>query len=156
MTDETRPDDEQPTAGTADFDAFFAEQATTRARQTFTLYGREYTLPDSLPIMFTLQVERVQDSSDPEDVRKMLATLFGGNTLDVWAEHGMTNRQFGTVLIYAAGNVRSPGSVSMARAAELHDNQEQARAEGKEPAAPNRAARRAKPKTKKRGSSGRR
>ncbi|UIX33543.1 hypothetical protein [Streptomyces sp. GQFP] len=148
--------DEQPTAGApADFDAFFAEQDTTRPRQALTLYGTRYVLPDSLPLMFTLQMERVQNSSDPRDVRKMLATLFGTDTLDVWAEHGMTDRQFGIVLIYSAANVRTPDSVTMQRAAELHDEQEQARAEGKA-AAPNRAARRTKPKNGKRRSSGKR
>jgi hypothetical protein len=105
--------------------------------------------------MFTLQMERVQNSSDPNDVRKMLATLFGVDTLDVWAEAGRTDRMFGIVLIYSAANVRTTGSVSMQRAAELHDEQEQARTEGKA-TGPNRAARRAKPKSGKRRSSGKR
>ncbi|WP_147481188.1 hypothetical protein [Streptomyces shenzhenensis] len=148
--------DQVPAVGDpADFDAFFAEQDTTRPRQPFTLYGTRYVLPDSLPLMFTLQMERVQNSSDPADVRRMLATLFGGDTLDVWAENGMTDRQFGIVLIYSAANMRTPGSVTMQRAAELHDEQERARSGGKAPAAPNRAARRAKPKKNgKRRSSG--
>lgn len=122
-------DEQAPAAGDpADFDAFFAEQDTSRPRESFTLYGTRYVLPDSLPLMFTLQAERVQDSNDPNDVRKMLGTLFGGDTLDTWAEHGMTDRQFGIVLIYSAANVRTPGSVTMQRAAELHDEQERARA----------------------------
>jgi hypothetical protein len=149
-------DEQAPAVGDpADFDAFFAEQDTSRPRESFTLYGTRYVLPDSLPLMFTLQAERVQDSNDPNDVRKMLGTLFGGDTLDTWAEHGMTDRQFGIVLIYSAANVRTPGSVTMQRAAELHDEQERARAAGKAPA-PNRAARRAKPKNGKRRSSGKR
>ncbi|MBT3157347.1 hypothetical protein KQH42_07335 [Streptomyces sp. CHA1] len=148
--DEQQLDAEE--AGAADFDAFFAEQDAKRSREAFTLYGRRYELPDSTPIMFTLQMERVQNSSDPQDVRKMLATVFGTDTLDVWAEKGMTDRQFGIVLIYSAANMRTPGSVTMARAAELHDEQERsAAAEGKAPA-PNRAARRAKPKGKRRSS----
>ncbi|MFF7146043.1 hypothetical protein ACFZB5_33420 [Streptomyces nodosus] len=136
----------------ADFDAFFAEQAAPRPRQPLTLYGETYTLPDSLPLMFTLQMERVQDSSDLDDVRKMLASLFGADTLDTWAERGMTDRQFRIVLIYASANVNRPGSVSMQRAAELHDEREAEQA-GKAPA--NRAARRSAAKKKgKRGSSG--
>jgi hypothetical protein len=129
----------------ADFDAFFAEQAPARPRVTFTLYGREYTLPDSLPLLFTLKMEQVQHSSDPDDVRAMLATLFGEGALDTWAEHGMTDRQLGVVLIYSAANVRRPGSMTMQRAAELHDEQEAAK-EGKAAPAPNRAARRASKK----------
>ncbi|MFK0180005.1 hypothetical protein ACIQVR_28990 [Streptomyces xanthochromogenes] len=122
----------------ADFDAFFAEQAEAAERVSLTLFGREYVLPESLPLMFTLQMERVQNSSDPGDIRKMLATLYGADALDTWAEAGMTDKQLGIVLIYSAGNIRSPGSVSMQRAAELYAEQEKGKA-----AAPNRAARRA-------------
>ncbi|MCZ9348543.1 hypothetical protein NGM36_01760 [Streptomyces mutabilis] len=141
-------------ADNGDFDAFFGEEVAkgTRQRQTITLYGSTYTLPDSLPLMFTLQAERVQASADLSDVRRMLAALVGVDALDDWAEHGMTDRQFRIVLMYSAANVRSPGSLSMQRAAELYDEQEAAKdAQGKAPA-PNRAARRKK--SKKRGSSG--
>ncbi len=145
-------DDEQldQAAGHADFDAFFAEESATRPREQLTLYGTTYTLPESLPLLFTLQMERVQDSSDPGDVRKMLATLYGGDVLDTWAEAGMTDRQLGVVLIYSAGNIRNPGSVTMQRAAELYAEQEA----GKAAAPANRAARRAKTKTKKQKRSG--
>ncbi|MGW1162727.1 hypothetical protein ACWD48_31915 [Streptomyces sp. NPDC002519] len=140
---------EQPLVETADFDAFFAEQVPDRPRAALTLYGREHVLPDSLPLLFTLQMERVQHSSDPDDVRAMLATLFGEGTLDEWAKQGMTDRQLGVVLIWSAANIRKPGSVSMRRAAELYDQGEAGTA-GKAPA--NRAERRASTKnTKKRG-----
>ncbi|WP_399088028.1 hypothetical protein ACGH2B_12510 [Streptomyces sp. BBFR2] len=125
----------------ADFDAFFAEQATAKPRATLTLYGRTYTLPDSMPLLFTIQMERVQASEDPDDVRRMLGTLYGPDALDQWAEKGMTDRQLGIVLIWSAANIRTPGSVSMQRAAELHDEGEAAKA-GKAAAA-NRAQRRA-------------
>ncbi|MEV6073957.1 hypothetical protein AB0L80_02400 [Streptomyces sp. NPDC052069] len=140
--DEVEQDLEQA-AGAADFDAFFAEESATRVAQTISLYGTTYQLPDSLPLMFTLQMERVQNSSNPDDVRKMLATLYGVDVLTTWAEHGMTDRQLGVVLIYSAGNIRTPGSVTMPRAAELYAEQEAGKA-----TAPNRAARRAKPKKK--------
>ncbi|MFF8095684.1 hypothetical protein [Streptomyces sp. NPDC016675] len=138
-----------------DFDAFFGEEAAkgTRPRQPITLHGRTYLLPDSLPLMFTLQAERVQSSADLADVRRMLAALFGVDALDDWAEAGMTDRQFRIVLMYAAANVRSPGSLTMQRAAAMYDEQESAQAPGKAPA-PNRAARRKK--NGKRRSSGKR
>lgn len=153
LADVDQGDEQQLAAGgPADFDAFFAEESAARPREQLTLYGTTYTLPESLPLMFTLQMERVQDSSDPADVRKMLATLYGADVLDAWAEHGMTDRQLGVVLIYSAGNIRRPGSVTMQRAAELYAEQEA----GKAPA-PNRAARRTattKKKGKKAPSSG--
>ncbi|MFK0108514.1 hypothetical protein [Streptomyces sp. NPDC091217] len=138
-------------AGTADFDAFFAEESATRPRQTLTLFASTYTLPESLPLMFTLQMERVQHSSDADDVRKMLATLYGADVLDTWTEHGMTDRQLGVVLIYSAANIRRPGSCTMQRAAQLYEQQEAGKA-----TASNRAQRRTPKKTKKGRSSGKR
>ncbi|MEV5086880.1 hypothetical protein AB0N18_02835 [Streptomyces griseoincarnatus] len=140
----------------ADFDAFFGEEVDKgkRPRQPLRVCGKTYVLPDSLPLMFTLQAERVQQSSSVDDVRAMLAPLFGRDALDEWADAGMTDRQFRIVLMYAAANVRKPGSLTMEAAARMHDEQESAKtAEGKA-AGPNRAARRKK--TKKRGSSGKR
>ncbi|MFE4205360.1 hypothetical protein ACFRSX_03445 [Streptomyces goshikiensis] len=128
-----------------DFDAFIVEELATRPRERLTLYGKTYVLPESLPIMFTLLMTRVQDSQDPDDVAKLLAILFGGDVLNTWAEHGMTDRQLGILLIFSAANVRRPGSVTLPRAAELYDEQEAGKAAG-----PNRATRRAKTGKKKR------
>ncbi|MEU6238191.1 hypothetical protein [Kitasatospora sp. NPDC047058] len=145
---------EQPDGGCADFDAFFAEQAANGPAETIQLYGRTYRLPDALPLMFTLQMERLQASDDPDDVRAMLRTLVGEDALDHWAEQGMTDKQLGVVLIYAAATVRRPGSITMQRAAELYDQQNTAAGKAPAPAAPNRATRRAKPR--RRAGSGRR
>src|SRR5690606_4494521 len=154
-TPDTYDDNTPPAVDAADFDAFFSEEVDkgTRARQTLTYGGKQYVLPDSLPLMFTLQSERVQESSSIDDVRAMLAPLFGRAALDDWAAAGMTDRQFRIVLMYAAANVRRPGSLTMEAAARLHDEQEAGKAQ-----APNREARRAKPKpkSKKRASSGKR
>ncbi|MFE1070999.1 hypothetical protein ACFW5W_07185 [Streptomyces sp. NPDC058783] len=152
-------DDDQAGTGVAqaaDFDAFFREEVDTgtRERQTLTVCGRTYTLPDSLPLMFTVGMERLQNSADVDDVRKMLAPLFGRDALDEWADGGMTDRQFRIILLYAAANVRAPGSLTMERAAELHDRQEAEKAAAGKAAAPNRAARRKK--NGKRRSSGKR
>ncbi|WP_224302222.1 hypothetical protein [Streptomyces olivaceus] len=152
MTDYNDEDAKQA----ADFDAFFREEVDTgeRERQPLTVCGRRYLLPDSLPLMFTVGMERLQSSTDINDVRKMLSPLFGRSALDDWAEDGMTDRQFRIVLVYAAANVRSPGSLTMAGAAELHDKQEAEKAAAGKAPAPNRAARRKK--SGKRGSSGKR
>ncbi len=138
--------------GAADFDAFFAEQAANGPAETFLLYGRTYRLPDALPLMFTLQMERLQSSDDPDDVRAMLRTLVGEDALDHWAEQGMTDRQLGIVLIYAAATVRRPGSVTMQRAAELYAQQNAAAGKAPAPPAPNRATRRAKTGRRRAGS----
>ncbi|MFC8095374.1 hypothetical protein [Streptomyces sp. NPDC057301] len=120
----------------ADFDAFFSEQNEPRFGATLRLYGREYVLPTSLPLLFTLQMERVQSSSDPNDIRRLLSSLFGPSSLDEWAEHGMTDRQLGVVLVWAAANSREPGCLSIAEAAELFDAQEEAKEAGEQGKAP--------------------
>ncbi|MGY4990901.1 hypothetical protein [Streptomyces nigrescens] len=113
----------------ADFDAFFSENSEPRFGAVLRLYKREYVLPTSLPLLFTLQMERVKDSDDPDDIRRLLASLFGPRALDEWAEHGMTDRQLGIVLVWAAANSREPGCLSMPEAAAAYDEKE--REEGK-------------------------
>ncbi|MFJ2196956.1 hypothetical protein [Streptomyces violaceusniger] len=116
----------------ADFDAFFAEQAEPEPRGVeLKLYGRTYTLPGSLPALFTLQLHRVQHSARPDDIRRLLASLFGPDAVDHWAERGMSDRHLGIVLLWATANVAEPGAVSMERAAQLYDEREQAKAQGK-------------------------
>lgn len=147
MSDAEHLDHEHQGDGVADFDAFFSEHAEPRTGETLRLFGRTYILPTSLPLLFTLQMERVRDSSNPEDIRRLLASLFGPTALDEWAECGMTDRQLGVVLIWAAANCREPGSITMARAAVAYDEHEAVGegGEGKAPS-PNRAERRATPK----------
>ena len=155
MTDDARALVAQHESDVADFDAFFSEQAEQREGVPLRLFGREYRLPTSLPLLFTLQMERLKESADADDIRKMLASLFGPDALDEWAQRGMTDRQLGVVLVWSAANCRKPGAVSMAEAARLYDERENAAA-GK--ATPNRAERRAKSqgKGKRPASSGKR
>lgn len=135
----------------ADFDAFFAEQAEPEKQgQPVLLFGRTYTLPPSLPALFTLQLQRVQHSARPDDIRRLLGSLFGPDAVDHWTETGMTDRQLGIVLVYATSNVAEPGSVSMERAAELYDQREKAKAGAQGKAARARKTP-AKPKPKGKG-----
>jgi hypothetical protein len=120
------PNPEPAESEVADFDAFFAEQNTPRFGSTLRLYGREYVLPTSLPLLFTLQMERVKESDNPEDIRRLLSSLFGPAALDEWADHGMTDRQLAIVLIWSAANSRAPGCMSIAQASALYDEREAA------------------------------
>lgn len=134
----------------ADFDAFFAEQGPAkREGERLRLYGREYRLPATVPALFTLQLQRVQNSARPEDIRAMLAALFGPDAVDDWAAHGMGDDQLGTVLLWGTANCAKPGSMSVERAAELYREREQAKSQqGKA----NRPANRSKGKGKPRSS----
>lgn len=140
----------EPGAEVADFDAFFAEQAEP-AKQgvTLRLYGRTYVLPASLPTLFTLQLQRVQHSARPEDIRRLLGSLFGPDAVDHWTECGMDDRRLGIVLLWATAQTAEAGAVSMERAAELYDEREAAKATGK--AAPRKAPNRPRPKGKGKG-----
>jgi hypothetical protein len=116
----------------ADFDAFFAEQAEPeRHGVPLRLYGRTYTLPATLPALFTLQLHRVQHSARPDDIRRLLASLFGPDAVDHWTENGMDDRKLGIVLLWSTANVADPGGLSMERAAQLYDEREAAKAQGK-------------------------
>ncbi|MGW7514781.1 hypothetical protein ACWGJ2_04235 [Streptomyces sp. NPDC054796] len=134
----------------ADFDAFFAEQAEPeKPGIPLRLYGRTYTLPGSLPALFTLQLQRVQNSARPEDVRRLLSSLFGPDAVDEWSERGMSDRHLGIVLLWGTANVAEPGSVSMERAAELYDERKQAKAaQGKAKPRPTTAKPKSKAKAK--------
>ncbi|MGW5673935.1 hypothetical protein ACWEV4_02385 [Streptomyces sp. NPDC003860] len=149
LHDEHQDQEHEQQLDAADFDAFFGEQRRKRQkhRPTLTLYGRTYVLPESLPVLFSLEAQRVQHSADPEHVRLMLSVLYGDDVLDDWARRGLEDRELGILLLWSAAAVRAPGTVTLDRAAELYDEQ----AAGKAPT-PNRAARRAKAKKKVRSS----
>lgn len=86
----------------ADFDAFFAEAAEREPQGTpLRLFGRTYHLPRSLPALFTLQLQRVQSSARPEDIRRLLGSLFGPSAVDDFTEAGMSDRQLGIVLLWS-------------------------------------------------------
>ena len=40
-----------------DFDAFFAEKKKTKVNKTIMLYGKEWILPDSMPLAFILEIQ---------------------------------------------------------------------------------------------------
>ncbi|WP_154685906.1 hypothetical protein [Streptomyces himastatinicus] len=132
----------------ADFDAFFAEQAEPeRQGVPLKLYGRTYVLPPTLPALFTLQLHRVQHSARPDDIRRLLGSLFGPDAVDHWTEAGMDDRRLGIVLLWSTANVADPGAVSMERAARLYDEREAAK--GK--AAPRQTPAKPRPKGKGKG-----
>ncbi|CAL9479967.1 hypothetical protein [Streptomyces sp. enrichment culture] len=141
----------------ADFDAFFAEQRPEAERQgiPLRLYGRTYTLPASLPALFALQLHRVHTSARPDDIRRLLGSLFGPDAVDHWTERGMTDRQLGTVLLWATTNVAEPGAMSVEEAAAEYDRREAAKAAAGKATRPAPAKPRPKGKGKRRSSGAR-
>lgn len=129
----------------ADWDAFFAEQPEPeRDGMPYRLLGKERRLPSSLGTVFVLQANRVQRSTDPGDVRSLLGYVVGPDTLDDMLDAGMTDEQFETVLLWATENVKRPGSLSMAAAAEEYRRREAVKAGQGKAAAPQRKRKRKK------------
>jgi hypothetical protein len=93
-----------------------------------------------------LQLHRVMHSARPEDIRRLLGSLFGPAAVDDWAEAGMDDRKLGIVLMWATANVADPGSLSMEQAAAAYDKREAAKA-GKAP----RPATTSRPKNRPKG-----
>ncbi|APD18545.1 tail assembly chaperone [Streptomyces phage Picard] len=147
--DDQALDVDQDVDDVADFDAFFAEQAQPRRGVSLRLFGRTYTLPSTLPALYMLQLHRLKNSTNPEDIHRLLAPLFGPDAVAHWSDNGMDDRQLGIVLMWATANLAAPGSLSMGQAAAEYDRREAAK--GKAPAATTRPKPKARPK-KRRGS----
>jgi hypothetical protein len=144
------------TAGTVDFDAFFAERRAQRgAGASMVLFGRTYTLPTQVPLAYSLLTEALADRSDLDALRQVLEPLFGADALDFWIEQGMGDNEFSIVCHWAAANMKSPGSLSEAEAAELVEAADAGKAKTPEPEPEpvNRAERRAAAKPKKKAAS---
>jgi hypothetical protein len=121
----------------ADADAFFAAEVATVRPAVLHLYEQDYELPTQTPLAFSLLVERHATEETLDSFRTVLATVFGEGTLDDWIARGITARQLSIVLAFAARNMDTPGSASLAECARWVDEQD---ARGK---ALNRAQRRA-------------
>ncbi|APD18546.1 tail assembly chaperone [Streptomyces phage Picard] len=125
--DDQALDVDQDVDDVADFDAFFAEQAQPRRGVSLRLFGRTYTLPSTLPALYMLQLHRLKNSTNPEDIHRLLAPLFGPDAVAHWSDNGMDDRQLGIVLMWATANLAAPGSLSMGQAAAEYDRREAAK-----------------------------
>jgi hypothetical protein len=134
-----------------DADAFFAAEVLPVRPAVLHMYGRVYTLPTQVPLSFNLLLERHQEDTGMDAFREVLGPIFGADALDYWISRGIDDRRLGIVLGWAIANMRNPGSVSLAEAARLYDEQTSGKAQTPTPTA-NRAERR----KGRRGGSGRR
>lgn len=141
-----------------DFLAFWDRYKATKGRETVRILGVEVTVPTDMPLTYeddfrermgTLRVSTTDSSSQQalEEFRELLVPLFGEGTYEVWKERGLTGRMLQVLLAWAMRNAKGQPT-TFEEAAEIVDEAEQLRAEGKAPAAPNRAARRASSRTR--------
>lgn len=99
MSENTALPDLDPVEGTEDFDAFW-DQLDRKGKVT-TIMGERVTLPPAIPLQFELEAKRVQRSKKPEDIKRLVAILFGDGTLKRWSEKGMDQHQFMVLLAWA-------------------------------------------------------
>lgn len=138
------------TADSQSFDDFWAEVQAEATPKTETICGVEVLVPSDLPLGFSIRLDELQASESEEDVRELVALLFGEGALEDWIEADMTGRQFQTVLAW--GVARANGqAISFREAYDIVSAAE----EGKAPALPNRAARRAAVRPRSAASGGR-
>jgi hypothetical protein len=119
------------------WDDFWAE--VNAARVTEVIRGVEVPVPSDLPLIFQQRMNELRDSDRDEDVRELVALVFGDGVLDQWRDAGMGAAELRVVLAWGFAN----GSGKATSFREAYDIVTQAEAEGKAPGGPNRAARRA-------------
>lgn len=132
------------TVNTDGWDAFWAEVNTTSA-PTETIRGVTVPVPSDLPLGFQQRVNELRDSTRDEDVRELVALIFGPGVLDQWIANDMGSREFKVVMAWGMAN--GGGKTTSFR--EAYEMVTAAEAEGKAGSAPspNRAARRAATKS---------
>jgi hypothetical protein len=133
--------DNGDTVNTDAWDEFWAE-VNAKGAPTEVIRGVEVAIPSDLPLGFQQRVNELKDSTADEDVRELVALIFGEGILDRWIAAGMGAREFQVVCGWGIAN----GGGKPTSFREAYDMVTAAAAEGKAPGelpAPNRAARRA-------------
>ncbi|MFI0897755.1 hypothetical protein [Streptomyces sp. NPDC020983] len=131
------------TVDTSSWDAFWAE-VNADAGATEVIRRVTVRVPNDLPLGFQQRVNELRDSTADEDVRELVALVFGEGVLDQWIANDMGSREFKVVLAWGVAN----GTGQPLSFREAYERVVAAEAEGKAPSAqPNRAARRAATKS---------
>ena len=118
--------EQQPNA----FDQFWAEQ--NRQAVTETILGVTVTLPVSAPLKFSMEAERLVNSSNVKDVVGLLEKLFGEGTIQKWADAGMDTQQFTVLLAWSMGNLDGKRT-TFREAKQLIDDAEQQKTLNEQP-----------------------
>ncbi|HET6356098.1 hypothetical protein [Streptomyces sp.] len=118
------------------FDAFWAQVSSSG---TETIRGITVKVPMDVPLALELRIKDLEQSESEDDIRELIALLFGDDVLDRWREAGMGLLEFKTVLAW--GMAHATGTkVTFQEAYEAVLAEEAG--EGKAPSGQNRAARR--------------
>lgn len=90
------------------FDEFWAEvqRAEGGTYPTTVIRGITVRIPTDLPLSVEIQARAKADSSAVDDLRNLIASLFGRQVLDDWVAAGMTDRELRTVLLWGLAHGR--------------------------------------------------
>lgn len=99
-----------------DFDAFWASRTQVRPAR---IRGEIVTPPTDVPLAMLDELAEVENSEKPEDVKRMLARIFGGEVFDKWVDAGMGLEEFQVVLAWAGAHMRGT-PCTFAEAVELY------------------------------------
>lgn len=135
-----------------DFLAFWRTQ--TAAADTKRILGVVVVVPTDVPLRIEHQALLMQESQDVDEIRPLLADLFGADHLDTWIANGATARMLQVIIAWGMANATGTPT-SFERAVELAAEAQAADAAGKALPVPNRAARRAPSGTGKSANTGR-
>ena len=128
------------------YEAFLAEAFGS---DTETIRGVEVRTPTDVPLAMEQRLKDLHDSEAEEDLRELIALLFGDDVLGRWIDAGMGALEFKSVLAW--GMAHAAGTkVSFMEAFEMVRAEEAG--QGK---APNRQARRAASKQPSKSTGGR-
>jgi uncharacterized protein (DUF4415 family) len=136
-----------PAAGS--YEEFLTQAFGSR---TETIRDVEVRIPTDVPLAMEQRMRALEDSEDEEDIRELVAMLFGADVLDEWRTNGMGLLEFKTVLAWGMAHASGAGVSFMEALAAVREAEA---AEGKAPSGQNRASRRAAPKKPSGGTGGR-
>ena len=102
-----------------DFDTFWStlEQEPVVLRNVF---GADVVLEPGLPLKFQVMSERLKDEQTEAALHEMIALVFGRGVLDTWIDNGVTHEQLMVLFMWGISNRKTPGSMTLQRAYELH------------------------------------
>lgn len=131
------------------YEAFLAEAF---GGGTETIRGVAVRIPTDVPLAMEQRLRDLRESESEDDIREMVAMLFGADVFDAWREAGMGLIEFKTVLAWGMAHAAGAG-VTFMEAYEAVLAEESG--EGKAPSGQNRASRRAAQKKPSTGTGGR-
>src|SRR5690606_33689431 len=83
---------------------FWAEVQAARTPRTETIRGVQVVVPTDLPMRVRVMADRLGPSSSIDDIKAIVADMFGVDAYDAWVDAGMTDLEFQTVLAWGYAN----------------------------------------------------